>query len=740
MKSLKYLLISLSAIFATNEVFACWDTWYDPSGYYMYRVCENVTAPKMEIGKIFPEIEANCIGWQKLSSKTIPLADIYKVIYTMPLKELKEIYDNRISKYDNKFIEWLSQKDRALFDCILLAKTNEYIRVKHNSRWYYPTMNIGIDTTLEEVANIALAAKDSRLRDRYLLQAVRALFSMTRYEECVALWEKEASKLPTNNLMRKLIQRYIAGAEFRLNRTDKAMEYFAHISDVQSLCYCAEKLGLQTAKDSVLDMVCQYAPNSPYVSQTLQEYVREIEPEGYIWVDCESEYEKERKELRYERVEWLRPFCLKMARNSEVENPAMWYYTAAFLSDLVGETTTASYQLSLAERAKSTEYIRESIRVFRIYLDAKLSKYDAAYEAKLFKQIKWLDSKIANNIDDNVRKEVYQGYKLNAGESFYYWNDMLRRILLAEVCPRMLKIGKTTRALQLANMADNRLLNLVNRREVHGWVEVEEGNEYLATETSTLREYRYSDNFNSIDYSNHFFEMADGLDANSVKRYAQNVNNPTSEFDRYLNARGYTGKDYLNDIVGTHCLREMRYGEAVKYLANVSKVYNKRHLNVIMQYNPFSTTREDVDANFDSRYKFAREMYSLEQTIKVEKDPNLKAQKMFKYAIGLRNSFDRCWSLTQYYCGESFWGCVIGDKRDWKSDKYTTAAKEKSNQYVELACRTATEKEVAANIQYELCNFKTVAEKYPNTEKGTLVRGKCDRLIDYHLIRIEYEM
>ena len=113
---------------------------------------------------------------------------------------------------------------------------------------------------------------------------------------------------------------------------------------------------------------------------------------------------------------------------------------------------------------------------------------------------------------------------------------------------------------------------------------------------------------------------------------------------------------------------------------------------------------------------------------------------MFKYAIGLRNSFDRCWSLTQYYCGESFWGCVIGDKRDWKSDKYTTAAKERSAQYAELACRTATEKEVAANIQYELCNFKTVAEKYPNTEKGLLVRGKCDRLIDYNLIRIEHEM
>ncbi|MBQ5861979.1 MAG: hypothetical protein IIW65_07565, partial [Alistipes sp.] len=53
-------------------------------------------------------------------------------------------------------------------------------------------------------------------------------------------------------------------------------------------------------------------------------------------------------------------------------------------------------------------------------------------------------------------------YHLKINESFYYWNDMMRRILIAEVCPRMIKAGRTTRALQLANMADNRLLGLVD--------------------------------------------------------------------------------------------------------------------------------------------------------------------------------------------------------------------------------------------------------------------------------------
>lgn len=735
MKSLRYLLISLFAILPTSEALACWESWYDPSGYYMYRVFEKEPAAKMEIGKNFPDIEANCIGWQKLSSETIPLEDIYKVIYTIPLKELQKICSSRKVKHNNKFVQWIAQKDRALLDCILLAKTNEYIRVKHNSRWYYPTMNIGIDMTLEDVVEKALSAKDVRLRDRYLLQAVRALFSLTRYEECVALWDNEVSKLPEDNLMRQLIQPYIAGAEFRLNHTDRAMEYFAHIGDVESLYYCANQLGHPTSKVGILEMVCRYAPNSPYIAQSLQRYIREVEPDGATFGSYGSGYVEEQERARRDRIKWLRPFCLKMAKNSKVENQALWYYTAAFLSDLAGETATASYQLSLAEKSKSSAYIDESIKVLRIYLDAKLSKYDVSYEAKLFEQIKWLDSKIAGNINDEVRHEVHRGYKLYSGESFYYWNDMLRRIVLAEVCPRMLKTGKTTRALQLANMADNRLFNLVDRRELYGWIETKDGYEYSVENSYALKQYRYSENFNSIDYSNHFFEMVDSLGANSAKRYLQNVMNPTSEYDRYLNARGYTGMDYLNDIVGTQYIREMRYGEAVKYLANVSEAYNRHHLNVIMQYDPFCVAREFVESDFDTRHEFAREMYSLEQAIKIEKNPNIRAQKMLRYSIGLRNSFDRCWPLTQYYRGFSYWGCVTGEKRDWENDKYTTAAKQKAQQYAELACQTATDKEVAANIHYELCNFKTVAEKYPNTEKGALVRGKCDKLIDYHAER-----
>ena len=79
--------------------------------------------------------------------------------------------------------------------------------------------------------------------------------------------------------------------------------------------------------------------------------------------------------------------------------------------------------------------------------------------------------------------------------------------------------------------------------------------------------------------SNSFFEMIDSLGVNAAIRYVQNVRKPVSKFDRYLNTRSYTNSDYLNDIVGTQCLRNMRYKEAVEYLGAVSGTY-KSHLNI----------------------------------------------------------------------------------------------------------------------------------------------------------------
>ena len=346
-----------------------------------------------------------------------------------------------------------------------------------------------------------------------------------------------------------------------------------------------------------------------------------------------------------------------------------------------------------------------------MFIDAKTNTYNKDYEHKLFKQIQWLDKKISNNITEDVQNNTYNEYKLISGQSYYYWNDMLRRILIAEVCPRMIKSKKYVRALQLANMASNRLLNLVNKSN----------------------NYKYDKNrFNTLDYNNHFFEMIDSIGVKNVHNYILAVNKPSNDFDIYLNARGYTDKNYLYDIIGTQYLRNMQYPNAVKYLKMVNKSYDN-HLNVSMKYDPFAIKNVRKKASKRFKYDFAKEMCELEKTMNSPSiNSDSKAKAMFRFATGLHNSFNNCWELTQYYKGTYLWNQVI-KKRRWENDKHTIAAITKAKSLFTLATETAIDLEIKANIQHNLCNFKTVATKYSETDKGQLVISACDNLRDYHI-------
>ncbi len=77
------------------------------------------------------------------------------------------------------------------------------------------------------------------------------------------------------------------------------------------------------------------------------------------------------------------------------------------------------------------------------------------------------------------------------------------------------------------------------------------------------------------------------------------MQHPQSEFDRYLNARGYTNSDYLYDILGTQCLRNMRYADAVMYFGQVGEKYPytqkgklvRGECDNLYDYNPISRRR-----------------------------------------------------------------------------------------------------------------------------------------------------
>lgn len=713
---------------SVQQAYSCWGPWYTPKDYHTFRIYEEDKQlyTKDEYG-LKSEVILNCELWQKLTGDTIPVKDIHAAVYKstyediLRIPQLIALPNTKDSLMQNQFVRWIvGHKDREIAEFLLLAKLCEKIRWEQSSPWYYPIDNDHVCLTLTDVAVQAQAYAGKRLQDRYALQAIRALFATAQYDKCINYWNDMHGKVP-DGLLKKMIWAYVAGAYFRTGAIEKAKQIYAECGDVNSLLYCAGKQGKRINELEQMELVYKYCPNSPMLAQTAQRLIQRVESFTDCWCEINNEWPS---------CLPLYEFSLKIALEGKTANPAMWYYTAAYIADKNGKVHKASDLLSKAEHSRGDKFTKESIKILRIYLDAKSLPCSAAYEQRLFSQLQWLDQKIKDNIDERVVKETADGYYLNANISYYYWNDMLRKIILSVIVPKYITLGNYIRAIQLANMADYRLYNLADKIIYDSWNTDRKGYD---ERIETIAEYRKNTCWNNIDYSNSLFALIDTIGVDRVIAYTKRLKHPQTSFDSFLNARGYVSLDYFNDIIGTQCLREMRYAEAVLYLGKVPSAFQyslNTYRGGYMKRDPFNVDGQVlIHDNSDYKYIFAREMLSLEQAMQQTTDPNRKAQLLVRYAVGIRNSIDCCWALTQYYRGTSFWGSC--DKIDWTETISWKQAHRRGDKLLKDAFALFTDNECAAHAHYQLLHCHTVVEKYPDTKTAEIIRGACDTYWDY---------
>lgn len=707
-----FLLISVLLFLSTAQAYACGPYEYYPYGYKMYRVFDKNSVIKTD------ERKENCILWQKLTSAEIPLEDIEMVVYKYTLTQMREL----MTVHDpNAFATWIrTNDDREVYEFLMLAKICENTRGLMNDPWYYPSKNDGTYMSLIEIEEKAKAYKGTRLKDRYALQAVRAMFSAQRYQECVDYWNDIEEDLP-DGLLKEMSRSYLVGAYSRIGQIEYALEYFTDVEDLNSIIYCMRRQGKIQDMADELECIARYAPDSYQIPEILQWVVTGFEP----WGSADYTYQERMDTTMVNSIDKelfgkLYRLSVKMTQQPVSKNRAVWCYTAAFLADLEAKPHEAWKYIQMATKCPASEFMKESIRVLKIYLDAKVSVYDSAYESRLFNDLKWLDAKIGGELTEDLRINIteYYYYYLRSNISFYYWNDMLRRILLAEVCPRMLDRGMQVRALQLANLADNMLLNLNNN-----------------IEGKTLKEYRSSDNYNSIDYCSEFFMMMkDCVTIGDLTAYVNNTQSAqSSAFDNYLNERGFIDKDYFYDLIGTRYLSELNYDKAVRYLSNVSSTYQPRlNTSAYMYRDPFSIAASSLREHKNYKLTFAKEMLRLEKSIASATDQNKKAFDLIRYGTGLRNSFTYCWILTEYR------------KFGWSYDlsPYANGVLKKVESIYNEALNIVDNDELAAIAYVQLCKWKTAVDKYPDTYAARYTKMMCDNLCDYStnwVVRTTYD-
>ena len=694
---MRYLL-AISLMIVPLVADACWHPWTLYNSTSLFRL-DNFKSANKNIK------ETNCRHWQSLTHRDIPIEDIEYVVYTMPLAEYEAFYAMAVYYEDNAFAQWIKRNDPEIMDFLLLAKRNEHMRFQYSSKWYYPTMKVGGPVSLEEIVEQSLGSQSVRLRDRYLLQAVRALTTLKRYDECLELWDREISLLPKDNFMRRLCYEYIAGAYYHTGDVERAMLMFASYGDTGSMYYIAKQQDMDLTTVDIIRY--SYLSGAP-----LSKFSRDIRK---MIVDAETfpvVYEFGDKPVVTDEILAIRDLAIEAGGNPNCADRAQWLYIAAYIYMQQGNYTQAKALLSRAEKAPASDYMKESIKVLSIYLDALTATYNAAYEERLFEQIKWFEERVRLDFNsDDYDYCMWHDFSEN------YWYSSMTRILSYTVAPRYLEMGNPARALQLMNFADYLPYKYVT--SIDYYVDNDYG--YWWT-SSNIEEYRRErGTFNRIDYSTWFFNTINKQTPDAAIAYVERALNPISEFDRYLNDVGYTSPDFLYDIVGTLCLRHMRYQEAERYFSLVSLDYQYM-LNVTLKRDPFDALCPEGDRILDFRYRFATTMASLERGIEATTDINRRASLLVKFGIGMGNSVTTCWPLTYY-------GSSCND--DWRGDSVALALHNRAIISINEALSAFTDDELKAEALYTLGRHYTVVSSYGYTKKAEFVRRHCDNYYDY---------
>lgn len=655
--------------------------------------------------------------WQSLTSESIPANNISAAVYSYSRDQLWEAlkWPDKVSA-DNTFIRHIQNShDDEIADFLLLAKELEERRREQESPWYYPSdPDKGESTDYEDIIEQIREYKGTRLADRYALQLVRALFASAKYDECVNEYEARLEKLPASNLFRRMALGYVAGCWSRMYEAEKANEYFAEAGDFESID-CANPL----------KYMADHNPDAPA-----------------YWSHIGAMVERNDSDA----VRRLLPLTRQIIRSGKSRYNGDWLFLAAYIEGEYNENPAEAARLiRMALRDKfSQQESQDYARAYRMATDAA-----ALNTSTLLADLRWMEGKVSLSNPEAA-----------------HWNRLMRNIVQMHWVPRLMERGNHTLAVLMAGYADNLLLSqqkvTICRDDVAYW-------ETLCSEP--IAEARKNPKWwNSEDYSNMSFQLMYSMSGDGLARVKSALGHGGA-LQRHLEKYARTDDHYLNELIGTIYLREQQYDKAARYLSRVPVAY-QRLMNIYKgdyltrdPFEAYATRFETGDEGTDyewtcdwrqgnsasqnqdkdnAKLRFARRMCALKKAMTQAKDKNKRALAAFDYAVGLRNSFEECWALTQYYRG-CIPGMFIPSLSDYGWEDYEPLAKwlEAYSDYdpreiedtyqrtVDTILTSTDDPETLAKIHLRLRNLKTIARYYPDTATGRMLATSCDSWKDW---------
>lgn len=648
--------------------------------------------------------------WQQLTSNRIPLKDIEQVVYEDDGELLNQIvYGYTPIRTDNLFYVYLQNTtDYELADFLCTAKNLEKRRNEINSPWYYPSSRDTYDEVgdFQTIINICNSYKGTRIKDRYALQGVRALFASRCYDECIAYFDKAFQGFADCNLFKRMAMGYVAGCWSQLGNIDMSNEYFARSGDFYSI-----------KSDDPITFMAEHNPDNP----EMLSYIQTLANDSAKFCAIKSVAEH-------------------LLKQKVLENRGDWEFALAYMyGEYYSNYHMASQHIHRALQNKfSSDDLHDHARAYRIKMDAENGNLSS-----LLADMKWLESKT-----DMLSPDAKE------------WSRMIQNIVYSSLVPKLWNKGDYTTAILLCSYADNMLSSKQHHLEVgaNGWFVFGPD----AIKTQTIAEMRKDEQqWNPIDYRSLSFQLMGSLSSDQLISVKQGIKTDTKLY-AFLKRYARTDADYLNEIIGTLALREENYQRAIRYFANVSEEYI-RTMNIYSYLNrdPFyaypnrwvkydysdweyeyesQTIKKPLQESQRVKYQFAKKMLDLKNQIKYGKNNDIRGMARLKYAIGRRNSFEECWALTQYWRGE-YVGLFEPWLDYWSKDNYveaygflydykTTIGHKKTEEIYQTEIKEALAMlqtdEAKAEAEYILGNLRTIIKHYGNTTTAKNIKISCD--------------
>lgn len=648
--------------------------------------------------------------WQELTSKQIPLSDIEKVVYSDSLDKFREMtgyyefyeysfigeyYDPDIPNTDNLFYIYLANtSDYEIINFIMTAKDLERCRNMMNSPWYYPRERDSYgdsDDNLDKITSRCLKYDGNRLRDRYALQATRALFASRRYGDCIEYYDSAFSTIPDNNLMKRMAQRYVAGCWNRLGEKARADSIFAEAGDIWSI----------SDTDPIGYMAC-HNPNAPQ----LMEYIRD---------------------KRCARDTTLMRNAAKTAESlladNKVSNKGDWNFMLAYVNNKFNDNTQlARKQIynSLQQKFSSDE-LHDLARAYKMKLDAKTGNIQS-----LRADLQWAEGQLD---------------PLNADAS--EWERRIRNIIYEDWVPGLWNKKDYSTAIMLCSYADN--IGMATRyRATYPSV----GDRFQIPADYSNLSFQLMGSLTSAELATVYDKIRQ---SNPLYDFLRK--NVRTDSDYYYEVTGtlalregdYARAEKYLSQVG----KEYQLGMNInRYLSrDAFKVYPTRWTiePASFGYEEWAYDRQAVDHDehptVDAKLDFSRKMIAYKNKMEHGRNNDERGEAALMYAIGRRNSLEECWALTQYWRGEccglfspqlEYWEEDFAEEKysflyDYSSAKDYKKTEAEYNMGIEAALAMLESDEAKAKAEYILGNLKTVVARYGDTTTGRFVKTSCDR-------------